>query len=72
MSLPGTTQGRKRIETTYHMKHAVQILAALSFSEASHLLYTRDGTLDAVWAQIKSSPGKLYGDIHSARLVLKK
>ena len=31
-----------------------------------------DGTLVAIWAQIKSSPGELYGDIHSARIVLKK
>lgn len=31
-----------------------------------------DGTLVALWAQIKSSPGELYGDIHSARIVLKK
>ena len=31
-----------------------------------------DGTLVALWAQIKSSTGELYGDIHSARIVLKK
>jgi len=31
-----------------------------------------DGTLAAIWAQIKSSPGELHGDIHSARIVLKK
>jgi len=31
-----------------------------------------DGTLIAIWAQIKSSPGELHGDIHSARIVLKK
>jgi len=31
-----------------------------------------DGTLTAIWAQIKSSTGELYGDIHSARIVLKK
>jgi predicted neuraminidase len=31
-----------------------------------------DGTLTAIWAQIKGSPGELYGDIHSARIVLKK
>ncbi len=31
-----------------------------------------DGSLVAIWAQIKSSPGELYGDIHSARIVLKK
>jgi predicted neuraminidase len=30
-----------------------------------------DGTLVALWAQIKSSPGELYGDIHSARITLK-
>ncbi|MFN0080556.1 MAG: sialidase family protein [Prosthecobacter sp.] len=30
-----------------------------------------DGTLVAIWAQIKGSPGELYGDIHSARIVLK-
>ena len=38
-----------------------------------HLLSHRspnsaDGTLVAIWAQIKSSPGELYGDIHSARI----
>ncbi len=27
-----------------------------------------DGTLAAIWAHIKSSPGELYGDIHSARI----
>ena len=27
-----------------------------------------DGTLIAIWAQIKSAPGELYGDIHSARI----
>jgi len=27
-----------------------------------------DGTLAAIWAQIKGSPGELYGDIHSARI----
>lgn len=31
-----------------------------------------DGSLIAIWAQIKGSPGELYGDIHSARIVLKK
>lgn len=31
-----------------------------------------DGTLIAIWSQIKSSPGELFGDIHSARIVLKK
>ncbi len=31
-----------------------------------------DGTIVAVWAQIKGSPGELYGDIHAARIVLKK
>jgi len=31
-----------------------------------------DGTFIAIWAQIKSSPGELYGDIHSARIVLRK
>ena len=31
-----------------------------------------DGTLVAIWAEIKSSPGELYGDIHSARITLKK
>ena len=31
-----------------------------------------DGTLVAIWTQIKGSPGELYGDIHSARIVLKK
>jgi len=31
-----------------------------------------DGTLVAIWAEIKSSPDELYGDIHSARIVLKK
>ncbi len=31
-----------------------------------------DGTLVAIWAQKKDSPGELYGDIHSARIVLKK
>ena len=31
-----------------------------------------DGTLIAIWAQIKGSPGELYGDIHSARIVWKK
>jgi len=31
-----------------------------------------DGTLAAIWAQIKGSPGELYGDIHAARIVLKK
>ncbi len=31
-----------------------------------------DGTLVALWAQIKSSPDELYGDIHSARIFLKK
>ena len=31
-----------------------------------------DGALIAIWAQIKGSPGELYGDIHSARIVLKK
>ena len=30
-----------------------------------------DGTLAAIWAQIKSSTGELYGDIHSARITLK-
>lgn len=30
-----------------------------------------DGTLIAVWTQKKDSPGELYGDIHSARIVLK-
>lgn len=29
-----------------------------------------DGTLIAIWAQKKDSPGELYGDIHSARIVL--
>jgi predicted neuraminidase len=29
-----------------------------------------DGTLAAIWAQIKSSTGELYGDIHSARIRL--
>jgi predicted neuraminidase len=29
-----------------------------------------DGTLVAIWAQIKGSPGELYGDIHSARVKL--
>jgi hypothetical protein len=32
----------------------------------------RAGTLVAIWAQKKDSPGELYGDIHSARIVLKK
>jgi predicted neuraminidase len=27
-----------------------------------------DGTLIAIWAQIKGAPGVLYGDIHSARI----
>jgi len=27
-----------------------------------------DGTIVAIWAQIKSSPGELYGGIHSARI----
>ena len=27
-----------------------------------------DGTLIAIWAQIKSSTGELFGDIHSARI----
>jgi hypothetical protein len=31
-----------------------------------------DAKLIAIWAQIKGSPGELYGDIHSARIVLKK
>jgi predicted neuraminidase len=31
-----------------------------------------DGTLVAIWAQKKASPGELYSDIYSARLVLKK
>lgn len=31
-----------------------------------------DGTLVAIWVQLKSSPGELHGDIHSARIVLKK
>jgi hypothetical protein len=31
-----------------------------------------DGTLGAIWAQIKNSTGELYGDIHAARIVLKK
>jgi predicted neuraminidase len=31
-----------------------------------------DGTLIAIWSQIKGSPGELYGDIHAARIVLKK
>jgi hypothetical protein len=31
-----------------------------------------DGTLVALWAQIKGSTGELYGDIHSARIVFKK
>lgn len=31
-----------------------------------------DGTLVAIWAQIKSSPGELHGDIHAARVVLKR
>ena len=31
-----------------------------------------DGTLVAIWAQKKDSPGELYGDIHSARIILKK
>jgi hypothetical protein len=30
-----------------------------------------DGTLVALWAQIKSSTGELYGDIHSARITRK-
>ena len=30
-----------------------------------------DGTLVAIWAQIKNSTGELFGDIHSARIVLK-
>ncbi len=30
-----------------------------------------DGTLAAIWAQIKSSTGELYGDIYSARIRLK-
>ena len=29
-----------------------------------------DGTLAAIWAQIKGSPGGLFGDIHSARIKL--
>lgn len=36
------------------------------------LTETADGTLVAIWAQIKSSTGVLYGDIHSARIVLEK
>jgi predicted neuraminidase len=31
-----------------------------------------DGTIVAIWAQIKSSPGELYGDIHATRIVLNK
>lgn len=31
-----------------------------------------DGTLVAIWAQIKNSTGELYGDIHSARIILKR
>ena len=31
-----------------------------------------DGSLVAIWTQIKSSPGELFGDIHSARIALKK
>ena len=31
-----------------------------------------DGTLVAIWAQKKDSPGELYGDIHSARIRLKE
>jgi hypothetical protein len=31
-----------------------------------------DGTLIAIWTQINSSPGELYGDIRSARIVLNK
>ncbi len=31
-----------------------------------------DGTLVAIWTQIKSSSGELYGDIHSARITLRK
>ncbi|MBK8035705.1 MAG: exo-alpha-sialidase [Verrucomicrobiaceae bacterium] len=30
-----------------------------------------DGSLVAIWAQIKNSTGELYGDIHSARITLK-
>jgi predicted neuraminidase len=29
-----------------------------------------DGSIVAIWAQIKSSTGELYGDIHSARITL--
>ncbi|WP_461784879.1 sialidase family protein [Prosthecobacter sp.] len=31
-----------------------------------------DGTLAAIWAQIKNSTNELYGDIHTARVILKK
>ena len=31
-----------------------------------------DSTLIAIWTQINSSPGELYGDIRSARIVLNK
>jgi len=30
-----------------------------------------DGSLIAIWAQIKGSPGELYGDIHTARIRLR-
>lgn len=31
-----------------------------------------DGALAAIWAQIKGTPDELWGDIHSARIVLKQ
>jgi hypothetical protein len=31
-----------------------------------------DGTLVALWAQIKSSSGELHGDIHSARITVRE
>jgi len=38
----------------------------------STLTELTDGALIVIWAQIKSSPGELYGDIHSARITLGK
>ena len=34
------------------------------------LIELPDGTVLAIWAQVKSTSTELYGDIHSARLKL--
>ena len=43
----------------------------MTYSTTIRRRISGDAWLVAIWAQIKGSPGGLFGDIHSARIALK-